>query len=406
MRKHLLSLALAAAATTTSLIGGGCQQKPAAAPAAAIVNLPAESFKREWGANLILKDDAVSRVIVGADTVFVYTGKNDAYALNRAGGQVRFGRHITDSLVALHDPVVLKESIVFPTDSTLEIYRPDGRPVRSYQTSSSLRTNAVGEPTGTTLFFGVDAPGAGRITAVETAPSPYQAVREAWALMAGNGVQVSAAPAVLGGTVFAGFDNGEVFAVNAETRQPVWPTSTGQTFRTSGAINADLRVDDFGVYVASTDSQLYCLDRAQGKLKWRYYAGAALRQAPAVTATTVYLPVAGRGVAAIDKVNGPEIRGAKWVVRDAVKLLAEDERYAYFQRGDNRIVAIDRATGEQRFTSKRTDLVAFGTNTTGATIYAATKAGQVLAITPVLKAGDTGELAWDDARPVGAVALR
>jgi hypothetical protein len=40
-------------------------------------------------------------------------------------------------------------------------------------------------------------------------------------------------------------------------------------------------------------------------------------------------------------------------------------------------------------------------------IYAATKDGQVLAITPVLKAGDVGELAWQAVTPAtDAVAMR
>jgi hypothetical protein len=50
--------------------------------------------------------------------------------------------------------------------------------------------------------------------------------------------------------------------------------------------------------------------------------------------------------------------------------------------------------------------VAFATNTKDSTIYAATKDGHVLAIVPVLKAGNVGELALDNARPVEAVALR
>ena len=34
----------------------------------------------------------------------------------------------------------------------------------------------------------------------------------------------------------------------------------------------DLKADDFGVYVAATDTKLYCLDRATGKIKWQYFA--------------------------------------------------------------------------------------------------------------------------------------
>jgi len=70
------------------------------------------------------------------------------------------------------------------------------------------------------------------------------------------------------------------------------------------------------------------------------------------------------------------------------------------------VIAIDKQTGEQRFTSKRNDLVAFATNTKDGTIYAATASGQVIAITPVLKPGNVGEIAMDDARVVDVVAMR
>jgi outer membrane protein assembly factor BamB len=383
---------------------GGCQHQAPQVKESTITALPPQSFKRGWAADLELKNDPVVKVALVEDTVFVYSKKNNVFALDPASGAVRFSRHVSDTIVPMYDPVVLKDRIVFPTDSTLEIYRRDGRFERTFTPSSSLRTSAAGQPNGTILVFGVDAPGAGRVVAVDTAPGKYKPVDEKWQLMTKSGVQVSSGPAILGDVVYAAFDDGQVMAVNAGSRASIWETSTGQTFRTFVAIHADLRADEFGVYVPSTDSKLYCLDKTQGRVKWQYYAGAPLRASAAVTATMVYLPVSGKGVAAIDKTNGT----AKWAVRDAVKFLAEDEKYAYFQRTDNSVVAVDRSNGEQRFTSKRTDLAQFAVNTKGSTIYAATKDGKVLAITPVLKPGDTGEVALDlgGGRAVEAVAMR
>jgi outer membrane protein assembly factor BamB len=371
-----------------------------------IQTLPVQSFKRDWGANLELKNDSVSRVFLREDLVIAYTKKNMAYVINRGSGVMRFTAQITDSAIPAFEPVVLKDRIVFPTDSTLELYKRDGRFERSYTPSSSLRTNAVGVPGGSRLFFGVDARSTGRLVAIETLPGDYKPVNEKWELMDDHGAPISSAPAVTGGIVYVAFDDGEVYAVNQENRQPIWATSTGQTFKTYGAVKADLRADDSGIYIPSTDFKLYCLDKTQGRVKWEYYAGAPLRESPEVTATTVYVPVPDRGIVAIDKVNGTQVRQARWAVKDAVKFLAEDEKYAYLSRADHVILAVDKATGEQKFTSKRTDFVAFATNTRDSTIYAATKDGQVMAIVPVLKAGNVGELALDNARPVEFLALR
>jgi outer membrane protein assembly factor BamB len=354
------------------------------------------------------KDDAIDRVFVNEDLVFAYSKKNYAYAINRGSGLIRFNTFIADTTIKPHAPVVLKERIVFPTDSTLELYRRvDGRLVKSYKTRSSMRTNAVGSPTGSRIFFGVDTPGAGRVVAVETMPTQYMEVSQKWELMSNKGAPINSTPATLAGVVYIAFDDGMVYAVNSESRQSIWETATGPTYKTYGPITADLRVDEFGVYVPSTDTKFYCLDKTQGRVKWQYYAGATLRNSPEVTATMVYLPVEGRGIVAIDKINGPkEGREPRWILANVVKLVSEDEKYAYFQRPDNLVVAVDKLTGEQKFTSTRTDLVAFATNTKDGVIYAGTRDGRVVAITPVVKPGDVGELALDDERPIETLAAR
>jgi outer membrane protein assembly factor BamB len=401
VKKHLLTLALLVGAIS------GCRQDKPAVSTAPPQALPPQSFKRDWAANLQLeKGDAIDRVFLREDMVFAYSKKHMAYAVNKGAGVIRFTAFLTDSRVKPHPPVVLKERIVFPTDSTLEVYRRDGRFERSYRTNSSLRTDAVGWPGGSRMFFGVDGPGSGRLVAVETSPTQYKPVTEKWELMSTHGKSISSAPAFNAGVVYASFEDGLVYAVNADSREPIWQTSTGQTFATFGPVTAALRADDFGVYVPSTDSKFYCLDKTQGKVKWEYYAGASLRDDPEVTATMVYLPVTGRGIVALDKLNGPVIREPRWICKDAVKLVSEDEKYAYFARADNIVIAIDKQTGEQRFTSKRNDLVAFATNTKDATIYAGTKEGELVAITPVLKPGNVGEIALDNARVIEALAMK
>jgi outer membrane protein assembly factor BamB len=407
VKRHLLSLAIAAG--IAGILGGCSTDEPKLITnTGTIENLPARSFKLGWTAALDLKkDDAIDRVFVNEDLVFAYSKKNYAYAINRGSGLIRFNTYISDTTIKPHDPVVLKERIIFPTDSTLEVYRRvDGRLQKSFKTRSSLRTNAVGSPTGTRVFFGVDTPGAGRVVAVETLPGQYADISQKWEMMSDKGAAINSTPATLAGVVYVAFDDGWVYAVNSESRQSIWETATGPTYKTYGPITADLRVDEFGVYVPSTDTKFYCLDKTQGRTKWSYYAGASLRANPEVTAGMVYLPVTGRGIVAIDKINGPVVREPRWILADAVKLVSEDEKYAYFQRPDNSLAAVDKATGEQKFTSRRTDFVAFATNTKDAVIYAGTRDGKVVAITPVLKP-DVGEIALDDGRVViDAVAMR
>jgi outer membrane protein assembly factor BamB len=397
-----------------ALVGGGCNlndQKAETGPAQA---LAAQSFKREWAADLALKNDEVARVFALGDLVIAYTKNQHAYVINRGSGLIRFSARMTDSKVSPKNPALLKERIVFPTISTLEIYRLDGRLQLSYPTKHSIRTNAAGEPNGSRLFVGVDVPslsggtpGSGRVVCYNTASGTSQGIRQVWELMSDKGAAVDSAPAIVQGIVYVAFADGWVYAVNADTRQGIWATSQGAQFRTFGPIQADLRADDAGVYVASTDTKFYCLDRNTGNTKWDYHAGISLREAPEVSPTTVYLPVYGKGLLAFDKATGPKNGQPRWTYRDGVKMVSEDEKYSYIQRKDNSIAALDKVTGEPVFQNQRKDLVAFATNNKGdGLIYAATRDGQVMAIAPVLKPGFMGEVAWVPVTKDEALAMK
>src|SRR5262249_36739134 len=151
---------------------------------------------------------------------------------------------------------------------------------------------------------------------------------------------------------------------------------------------------EFGVYVASTDSKLYCLDRASGKIKWQYFGGAPLRTAPVVIGETVYQAVPGVGVAAIDKTTGDYDRKPRWLVRGTTQFLSEDANNAYLRTNDNLIVAVNKKTGEQKFHSTRQDLRLFATSERNdGIVFTAAINGDVYAIRPALKAGTVGELA-------------
>src|SRR5262249_2496863 len=154
------------------------------------------------------------------------------------------------------------------------------------------------------------------------------------------------------------------------------------------------KIDDLALYVASMDSKLYALDRSSAKIRWQYFAGAPLRESPVVTANSIYQVVPNVGVVALDKTEGKYNREPKWIARGAKRFVSESEKYAFVVSGDNHLVAYEKATGEPKFKSKRTDLVAFAINTKDAMIFAATADGAVMGIQPVVKPGAVGAMVW------------
>ena len=137
-------------------------------------------------------------------------------------------------------------------------------------------------------------------------------------------------------------------------------------------------------------------DRQTGRIKWTYFAGRPLREPPVVLPDRVYQYVPGRGLVSIDKTEGKSMRDVVWSAPGARRFLSADDANVYVLASDNSIVALDKNTGEPKFRSKRRDLVITTPNTKDATIYAATKGGEVLSIRPVLKGGSVGQVVLDE----------
>lgn len=402
-----LSLATAAAA---GLLGAatGCQQHHEAAPAPKLEAIPANSFQVKQYALLPTKDDEPTDVYLADPFVIVYSKKHLAYVLDRESLGVKWIAEVTGPGTHLRPPVVLKDYVCFPTLSTLEVYDRSGKNHRSVPTRGlALRSGAVGG-LGTRVLFGGDSPdGSGRVVDMDLAGTQYQSASVRWELSTRG--SVSATPAVHQGLAYIGDDAGNVYAVNADTRAAIWPLKEeGReegVFNVGGPVKADVKADDFGVYVASMDSKLYCLGRTDGRIRWRYFGGQPLTHSPDVTATTVYIHIDGEGLVAIDKTKGDSIRAARWTIKDAVAFLAEDEHNAYLQTHDHGIVAVDVASGQVKFKSKHHNYVAMSTALKGNAIYAVTSDGKLRAVVPVMTAGGFGELAEADevvAHPVMA----
>lgn len=392
MIKQLLSMTIGVAASAVLLlaVGAGCKSSKDTSEVPTIVPLSAGSFSPRWQANVDLQRDTLTELHVRNDMIFAYTRNHVAYGIDRSGGSLLFINPIKASGGILRPPVVLDQQIVFPTAATFEIYNRKGRLERSLQLDYSTRSPA--SALGTTLYVGLDYPRGGRVAAIDITRA-YNTTR--WELLTAGGV--SARPAVYEKTVFIGGEDGRVYAV-APDRAPVWPLEGG-VYLTQGRIVADVQADESGVYVASTDSKLYSLNRASGKTQWQYFAGSALVTPPEVTETTVYQYVRGRGMVALDKASRQFNREARWEVGNAVQFLSEDDQNTYLRSRDNRIIAVDRQTGRQKFRSRGTFDV-FASNTGDSTIFAARKDGQIFAIRPILKPGEVGEIVRLDERPL------
>lgn len=384
MRKALLTLILSAAAAAV-----GCQSQ--SSTTSDIKVLTTSSFRQQWNRDLKLThgEEVRSMYVRGAD-LFVFTNKNVLYRFNRSNGVLVFVSDVAGKHNSVQPPLVLKDRIIVPADDKLHFLDQQGYIQQTIDLRTPIRTGIVGDERY--LYVGVSGiNGSGRVLNVNpNRPfSPFN-----WELMTGG---VSSTPVLVNGYLYIGADDGQVYAVSAD-RVAVWGINHG-TFKTDGRIMADLAADKNAVYVASTDTLLYALNLKDGKELWKYHGGTPLTKAPVVGAATIYLPVPGKGVVALDKTAGKFDREPKWVVADAVEFLAEDDDFAFLRNAENKIIAVDKQTGKTRFTNARTDLHAFAVNPSNGMVYAATAAGEIMAIVPVTKGGTVGAYAWVEENP-------
>ncbi|MGA2498326.1 MAG: PQQ-binding-like beta-propeller repeat protein [Tepidisphaeraceae bacterium] len=364
--------------------------KPGVAQAQ-VMEVPVGSFMSTWKVSIPLAKEQVTRISLNEDRVFVLTSDGRLYWIERSSGVTRAVTGVADKGDRVFDPVTLKNRIVVPTEKKLVVFEPNGKLAYTINLRYNASTGAVGE--GTAVFLGVDHPSQGRIQAIDTKRQPYD-ISPIWELATGG--QITSRPAVFQGAVFAASRDGAVYGVRGENRDVLWPILDGSVFRTGAEIVANLTADKDGVFVASTDTKLYCINAAAGRIRWIYYAGVPLKEdsTPVSVGAFVYIYVPGKGLVAIDKTGQGELRLAKWAVEDGRQVLAVDEKNTYVRMADNSIAGVERATGQIKMRSSRKDFVAFASNVnfkeTG-TIYAVTADGTVMAIKPVTKPGAVGE---------------
>ena len=271
LRRHSRTAVLVAACVSAAVFAVGCHNKKGGPNKPTVVPVPQQSFVRAWTYNAQLsgKGNDLEKLYLTENSLFAYTSNNDVYILTRSGGSLESVDAVNATGGVLREPVTLQDRIVFPTGTTLEIFDTRG----TLQKSMPLPypTRSLGNGLGETVFIGLDYPQYGRLTAIDISRQ-YSVTR--WELQTRGAI--SSRPAIFDKVIFVGSEDGNVYAVDVD-RNPIWPLE-GSVYRTGGRIVADLKADEYGVYVASTDSKLYCIERNTGKTKWQYFGSAQLNK--------------------------------------------------------------------------------------------------------------------------------
>jgi outer membrane protein assembly factor BamB len=173
---------------------------------------------------------------------------------------------------------------------------------------------------------GASHPGTGDGTA------PRQFHRVKWKFPTGD--RIVASPVLDGGTIYVGGDDGNVYAVDAETGRQLWKRPTG------GPVPSTPAVANGKVYAGSYDGKFYAFDAKTGALQWKFSTEGERR-------------FEAKGL------NGWQPKSQTFPDPFDVFLSSPTvvEGSVYFGSGDGNVYALDAGTGALRWKFKTGDVV-------------------------------------------------
>jgi outer membrane protein assembly factor BamB len=185
---------------------------------------------------------------------------------------------------------------------------------------------------------------------------------------------VTSSPAVAGGTVYFGSYDAKFYAVDAASGQLKWKFETAGEHRFVGrhlhgllpaAENMPDPWDYFlsspavwngAVYFGSGDGNVYALESASGKLKWKFKTGDVVHSSPAISDGTLYIGSWDTYLYALDAATGKEQwrfkTGDDADIHNHVGIQSSPavaDGTVFFGCRDSNVYALDAKTGKQKW---------------------------------------------------------
>jgi PKD repeat protein len=197
-----------------------------------------------------------------------------------------------------------------------------------------------------------------------------------------TGGYVSSSPKISGGLVYVGSGDRTLYALNAASGTPVWSCRTGSGISTSPALAEGI------VYFGSEDGTIYALDADSGTEIWNYTTGNYLHSSPEVNNGVLYIGSYDHNLYALDAATGSPL----WKYTTGNTILSSPavaEGMVYIGSYDHNVYALDAGSGTEvwRYTTGNTILSS--PVVAGGTVYIGSSDGNIYA----LDAG-SGTLAW------------
>jgi len=161
---------------------------------------------------------------------------------------------------------------------------------------------------------------------------PRQFHRLKWKFATGN--RIVSSPVIDNKKIYFGSDDGNVYAIDAESGREIWKRSTKGPVPSTPAVAGGI------VYLTSYDGNIYALNAETGALKWKFATGGERR-------------FEAKGLHGMQPKN--QTIADPFDVYLSSPVVADNA--VYFGSGDGNLYALDAATGDLRWKFKTGDVV-------------------------------------------------
>ncbi|RQO31468.1 hypothetical protein DBR32_05770 [Taibaiella sp. KBW10] len=297
---------------------------------------PGTGTKR-WEAKV--NNDVYATPVVISRKLYVVDVAGMIYKINPKNGAIEGTKSLGGPVFGT--PLVYDNKLVIPIGSTVKLIDPNDNfnAVWSYTAGVPVLTtptiNVIKTGTDKTVFFVADT----NVYALKAATGA-----QVWKKgVTGAGIFNSSICAANSNYLYAGNDDGQLYAFNSNDGSTYW------TYPTGAAIKSSPISIGGNVIVGSNDRQLYSVDSATGLLRWKYTAADRISSSPFVYDQNVYFGSNDYNLYALNIIDGT----LKWKFLSFSVITSSPLAYGntlYFNSYDKNLYALNSETGAQKWT--------------------------------------------------------
>jgi outer membrane protein assembly factor BamB len=276
--------------------------------------------------------------VTDGDTIFDGNGVDGFAALDKATGRLIWRKQILHGVES--GAAVVSDAVYFGA-SDGQFYAVDkftGKTLWTFPTrSETLSVPLIEEGivyflAGNNVLYALDAKTGKQIWFYNRGETSSLSIRG------------GARPTLFKGTLYEGFSDGFLAAINARDGSLIWERKLNGNLKFID-VDATPVVDDANIWVSSFDGSLYCLSRVDGQVQWRLDDGGSTPVT--IDGDTLYYAATSQAIYALNKKTGTQ----KWKFSFEEKFGVPTQPVLYkglviFGASDGDVYALSQATGK------------------------------------------------------------